>query len=54
MHGPRGPGTIGYDHGDDAEVFYLRLALDERYVEGFVEGCLGRGSGRTTRKGRCC
>ena len=28
--------AIGYDHGYDAEVFYLGLALDERYVEGFV------------------
>ncbi len=34
--------AIGYDHGYDAEVFYLGLALDERYVEGFVEGCLER------------
>ena len=23
-------------------MFYLGLALDERYVEGFVEGCLER------------
>ncbi len=34
--------AMGYDHGYDAEVFYLGLALDERYVEGFVEGCLER------------
>jgi hypothetical protein len=34
--------AIGYDHGYDGEVFYLGLALDERYVEGFVEGCLER------------
>jgi hypothetical protein len=34
--------AIGYDHGYDAEVFYLGLALDEKYVEGFVEGCLER------------
>jgi hypothetical protein len=34
--------AIGYDHGYDAEVFYLGLALDERYVEGWVEGCLER------------
>ena len=40
--GARGPGRLGYDHGYDAEVFYLGLALDERYVEGFVEGCLER------------
>jgi hypothetical protein len=25
-----------------AEVFYLGLALDPAYVEGFVEGCLER------------
>jgi hypothetical protein len=24
------------------EIVYLGLALDERYVEGFVEGCLER------------
>lgn len=34
--------TIGYDHGYDAEVFYLGLALDPAYVEGFVEGRLER------------
>ena len=33
-----GRAAIGYDHGYDAEVFYLRLPLDERYVEGWVEG----------------
>ncbi len=39
----RPPSLVGYDHGYDAEeVFYLRLALDEKYVEGFVEGCLER------------
>jgi hypothetical protein len=27
--------AIGYDHGYDAEVFYLGLALDTHYVEGF-------------------
>jgi hypothetical protein len=32
--------SIGYDHGYDAGVFYLGLALDPGYVEGFVEGCL--------------
>jgi hypothetical protein len=37
-----GRAAIGYDHGYDAEAFYLGLALDERYVEGFVEGCLER------------
>ena len=33
---------MGYDHGYDAEVFYLGLALDPAYVDGFVEGCLER------------
>jgi hypothetical protein len=33
-----GRAAIGYD----AEVFYLGLALDERYVEGWEEGCLER------------
>ena len=37
-----GRAAMGYDHGYDAEVFYLGLALDEKYVEGFVEGCLER------------
>ena len=37
-----GRAAIGYDHGYDGEVFYLGLALDERYVEGWVEGCLER------------
>ena len=37
-----GRAAIGYDHGYDAGVFYLGSALDERYVEGFVEGCLQR------------
>jgi hypothetical protein len=32
-----GRAAIGYDHGYD-----LSLALDERYVEGWVEGCLER------------
>ena len=32
--------ALGYDHGYGAEVFYLGLALDPAYVEGFVEGCL--------------
>ena len=40
--GLSGRAATGYDHGYDAEVFYLGLALDERYVEGWVEGCLER------------
>jgi hypothetical protein len=38
----RGRAAVGYDHGYDAEVFYLGLALDPAYVEGFVEGALER------------
>jgi hypothetical protein len=37
-----GRAAIGYDHGYDGQLFYLGLALDEKYVEGFVEGCLQR------------
>ena len=37
-----GRAAIGYDHGYDAQQFYLGLALDPKYVEGFVEGCLQR------------
>ncbi len=37
-----GRAAIGYDHGYDAQRFYLGLALDNKYVEGFVEGCLER------------
>ncbi len=37
-----GRAALGYDHGYDGEVFYLGLALDPAYVEGFVEGCLER------------
>ena len=40
--GSEGREAIGYDHGYDGEVFYLGLALDPAYVEGFVEGCLKR------------
>jgi hypothetical protein len=29
-----GRAAIGYDHGYDGEIFYLRLAFDEKYVEG--------------------
>jgi hypothetical protein len=37
-----GRAAIGYEHGYDGKVFYLELALDPAYVEGFVEGCLER------------
>ena len=37
--GSEGREAMGYDHGYDAEVFYLGLALDSAYVESFVEGC---------------
>ncbi len=38
--GSEGRAPIGYDYGHGTEVSYLGLAFDERYVEGFVEGCL--------------
>jgi len=37
-----GRAAIGYDHGYDGEIFYLGLALDPSYIEGWVEGCLER------------
>ena len=37
-----GRAAIGYGHGYDGEIFYLGLALDERYVEGWFEGYLER------------
>ena len=37
-----GRAAIRYDHGYDAQKFYLGLALDPKYVEGFVAGCLER------------
>ena len=37
-----GRAATGYDHGYDGEVFYLGLALDPHYVDGWVEGCLER------------
>jgi hypothetical protein len=37
-----GRAAIGYDHGYDAQKFYLGLALDPNYVEGYVEGCFER------------
>ena len=37
-----GRAAIGYDHGYDAQKFYLGLALDQNYIESFVEGCLER------------
>lgn len=36
------PPAFGYDHGYDSEVFYLGLALDPAYIEGWIEGCLER------------
>ncbi len=33
----KGRATIGYDHGYDAQKFYLGLALDPKYVEGCLE-----------------
>jgi hypothetical protein len=37
-----GRAAIGYDHGYDAQKYYPGLALDRKYVEGFIEGCLER------------
>ena len=37
-----GRAAIGYLHGYDGQLFYLGLALDPHYVEGWVEGCLER------------
>jgi hypothetical protein len=37
-----GRAAIGYNHGYDAQKFYLRLALVPKYVEGVVEGGLER------------
>ena len=37
-----GRAAVRYDHGYDAQKFYLGLALDPAYVEGFVEGALER------------
>jgi hypothetical protein len=37
-----GRAAIGYDHGYDAATFYKGLALDPKYIEGFVVGCLER------------
>jgi hypothetical protein len=37
-----GRSAIGYDHGYDTQKFYLGYGLDEKYVMGFVEGCLER------------
>jgi len=44
--------AIGYDHGYDAQTFYLGLALDQKYVQWFVEGYLKR-IGEDDRMGRC-
>jgi hypothetical protein len=35
--GSQGKGAMRYDHGHDAEHFYLGLALNERYVGSSVE-----------------
>jgi hypothetical protein len=40
-----GRAAIGYDQGYGGEVVYLVLAVDEKYVGGFVEG----GSARMIR-----
>ena len=38
----QGSVTIGHDHRYDAQKLCLRLALDPKYIEGYVEGCLER------------
>jgi hypothetical protein len=40
-----GRAAIGYDHGYDAEIFYLGLALDERYVDRGASRCCSQTSG---------
>jgi hypothetical protein len=40
-----GRAAIGYDHGYDAEILYLGLALDERYVEREASRCCSQTSG---------
>ena len=37
-----GRAAIGYDHGYVGQLFYLGLALDPAYIEGFIEECLER------------
>ena len=49
-----GRAAIGYDHGYDAQKFYFGLALDPKYVEEFVEGCLERIGEDNPRGGRSC
>ncbi len=48
-----GRAAVGYDHGYDGEMFYFGLVLDEKYVEGFVEGAW-RGSTRMIRRAKTC
>ena len=45
--------AIGYDQGYDTQKFYLGLALDPNYIEGFVEGCFER-IGEDDAEGRTC
>jgi hypothetical protein len=42
-----GRAAIGYDHGYDGEVFYLSLALDEKYVEGCLDSEDDPGGGKS-------
>jgi hypothetical protein len=42
--------AIGYDYGYDAKVFYLGLALDTKYVEGFLERI---GEGEDLLRNKC-
>jgi hypothetical protein len=43
--------VIGYDHGYDVRKVYLGVALDTKYVQRFVEGCLERIGEDDTRMG---
>jgi hypothetical protein len=42
-----GRAAIGYDHGYDGEIFYLSLALDEKYVEGSLDSEDDPGGGKS-------
>jgi hypothetical protein len=42
-----GRAAIGYDHGYDGEVFYLSLALDEKYVEASLDSEDDPGGGKS-------
>ena len=45
-----GRAVIGYDHGYDAQKYYPGLALDPKYVEGFLSKGASKGLGKTSRR----